>query len=83
MDKILITLEVPALDQCFDVYIPNFLTIDELVPLLAQGLKEISEQLYTISGTELLCQCKTNKVMGNKYTLADYGVENGEHLLII
>lgn len=82
MDKILVTLVVPSVEEEFDVLIPDFLPMKEVACLLAEAVSDVMEKRYAASGYELLCRKEPYMVLHPEYTLAEYGVEHGEYLYL-
>ncbi len=84
MGKILIALEVPAIEEKYDLFIPDFLTVEECTILLAKAITDMTQKQYVYSGKEvLLYHCKEDCIILNKkYTIADYSLKNGESLYI-
>lgn len=84
MSKILIALEVPAIKEKYDLFIPNFLTIEECTILLAKAISDMTQKQYVSSGKEVLLYCSTEGyiILNKKYTILDYGLKNGELLYI-
>ena len=83
MNNVLIRLEVPVISKAYDVWIPSFLKVQELIPLLIDALEELSGQLYKSSGNEFLCYCKHEFILSGDYSLDNYGVQNGDHLMLL
>ena len=54
MEKILIDLYVPSIQMGYDVFVPSDLTLRELLPLLLEGVVDLSGGKYKVSGRELL-----------------------------
>lgn len=84
MGKILIALKVPAIEEKYDLFIPDFLTVGECIVLLAKAVTDMTQNRYVYSGKEvLLYHCREGYIILNKkYTIADYGLKNGESLYI-
>ena len=82
MDHILISLYVPALEEAFDVMVPDFMPVGDVIRLLGQALAELSYGNYVISGNELLCAVDRNQLLLEDYSLSAYGVGNGDRLMI-
>ena len=55
MEKTLLVMEVPSISLQFELWIPDFLKIRELIPLIVKAASEMSDGLYASSGTEMLC----------------------------
>lgn len=82
MDKVLVNLFVPSIGARYDVYIPTFLTVGEISQLLAEILDRLTNHQYASSGEEFLCSLDKNLLLRQEHTLHDYGVVNGEHLML-
>lgn len=83
MEKILVSIECPSIAQKFDVYVPKSLTVKEAAGLLGRGLEELSNHRYVSSGNEFLCMKETKVLLREEATLRDYGIQNGDCLVII
>lgn len=83
MNKILVCLEVPSISQSYELYVPDFLTVRELIPLLVKAVKELSDSLYAASECVLLCAKEQNVLLDEKATLFDYAIGHGDHLVMI
>ena len=82
MSKILITLVIPSVKEEFDVLVPDFLIIKELTALLAEAIADITQNMYTSSGHEVLCRKDPGMILNGGCTLQEYGVKNGEYLYL-
>lgn len=82
MDKILVTFEVPSVALRFDAWVPEFMTPEELRPLLYPLLKELSNDVYVPSGEEVICRKDDGKLLPLEISLKNMQVETGDHLLI-
>ena len=76
MDHILITLYVPAIGQSYDIKIPVSLPIMDITQLLAQAVENLSNGEYVSSDSEILC-------LKNKETPQEYGIQNGDELMMM
>lgn len=83
MDKVLIHMQVPAIGQSFDVYIPTFLSIAEITKLLIKALHDFSERHYVSSGSEVLCHVERNLLLEPDGTPEYYRIKNGDHIILI
>ena len=81
--KILVTVVVPAISAEYDMLLPDFLIINEMVPLIASSVEELSNQVYISSGQEFLCLKERNTLLKHDATLAQYQIQNGDHLVLI
>lgn len=82
MDRRLINLSVPALQQSFDLIIPTTVSAEFLTALLAEGIQELSGGKYIPSGQEKLCMKDPDILLTGNQTLAESGIFTGAHLVL-
>ena len=75
---ILINLAIPALSKNYDMLMPDFLTVRELLPLIVKAVEDLSERSYHASGGEILCG--EFGILDYRLTLNQQHVENGERM---
>lgn len=83
MEKVLIRLEIPAIPDSYDIWVPDFLPIKEIIPLLTKAIQELSDDVYRRSGTEQICNCEREQLLNPNCTLKSNGIKNGQHLLLL
>ncbi len=83
MEKILIHLYVPALMRDYDLFVPQDVPCERLLPVLTDGLLQLSHGRYDPSGQEHLTAEGQKAPMQPDKTLADYGIRDGETLLLV
>lgn len=81
--KLLLTLEVASISQNFEILVPDFLKVKELVPLFVKVAEELSGNLYKSSGMEFLCSAVENTILDSNSTLEEYNIKNGDHLIML
>lgn len=81
MARVLIALRAPTLDRSFDMFLPDDVTIGELIPIICDGLAQITNGYYQKSGAELLCMKDPDKLLNPDKTLSDYNVRSGDQLV--
>ena len=82
MSKILINLSIPAISDSCDIWIPDFLEVQALIPMLANVVTEHSSGRYTSSGQEFLCYVEKNQVLEGTARIQDCSIQNGDHLML-
>ncbi|MBQ7871590.1 MAG: hypothetical protein IJ357_05565 [Oscillospiraceae bacterium] len=82
MEKLLISLYVTSLQQQFDLFVPGALPLRSLIPLITEGLVELSGGRYQPSGRELLCVRRPDVLLDGSMSLEDYRLHNGEELIL-
>ena len=83
MDKIVISLYVPRVEQRYDVRIPVFLTVKEVIGLLSGAVENLTDGRFHASGDELLCEKNRNILLDNSFRIEDYAIGNGDELILI
>ncbi len=83
MEKLLIHLYVPALMRDYDLFVPQNVPIRKLIPVLTDGISQLSLKKYNASGLECLMSSDGNAPLHPDKTLADYGIRDGAMLLLI
>ncbi|WP_418745977.1 hypothetical protein [Frisingicoccus sp.] len=82
MDKILISLYVPSINQHFDVLLPSFMEINSLIPMITEALADITQYRYVPSGEEILCNSSSGILYDRNHTVEECGIRYGEKVYI-
>lgn len=69
--------------ETFDLLVPTHLILSELTKLLVQGIRELCQGHYVLSGQETLSLRQGAAPLDPARTLADYGVEDGVELILV
>lgn len=83
MEKILINLSVPSVQENYDVFVPSDLEIGTLVCVLASGVQDLCNGRYSISEKEMLIRTSPDAVLNPNKTLSDYDIDDGTRLVLI
>lgn len=83
MDKILVNLYIPSVQEHYDLFVPVDMEISGLIVLLAEGVFELSSNRYGISGKEQLILRGEELPLNPAHTLEDYGVQDGAELVLL
>lgn len=83
MDKILIGLNVPAIHKRYDVFVSQTTPIGTLTSVLANGVSQLSNGGYVISGKEMLTMKDPDMLLQPGRCLKEYGIEDGVQLILI
>ena len=81
--KILVNVHIPAIGEHYDILIPESQRIKSVVALIAHTVEELSNHVYVASGEECLCSVEKNILLRHNATLEKYGIQNGDHLMLI
>ncbi len=83
MDKILVRLLVPAVQETFDLFVPQDLEISVLTKLMSDGLETICKDRFSSAEISFLVQKDPDRLFEPSHTLMDYGVEDGAQLVLL
>lgn len=81
--KMLVNVEIPAIDHSYDMLIPDFLQISDVIPLVVEAAEEMSQHEYKASHKETLCYKEGECVLPIDYTIGECNIKNGDTLLLI
>ena len=81
--KILVNVFVPAISERYDILVPKTIKIKNAVSMIAGAVENLSGQQYVSSGEEELCSGEKNIVLRKTATLEQYGIRNGDHLILM
>lgn len=81
--KILVNVFIPAISEKYDVLIPDNLKINSVSSLISSAIESLSNHLYVASGEECLCSIELNTLLRPDATLETYGIQNGDHLIMM
>lgn len=82
MEKKLVNLEIPSLGENYDMFIPEYMYVGDLLKLLIQAVKDLTENRYVSSGGELLCIRESGSILRSDEQLSSYRLRNGDHLVL-
>lgn len=83
MDKVLIEIHIPAIHERYDIFAPTDASIKEIIAIIADGVAEITNGKYIVSGCEQLCMKEPSGLLNPTFTLKHYGVKDGAQLYLI
>lgn len=83
MDKVLIKLYVPIIEQQFDILIPNNRKIYSVIKLLEKGINELSGGFYKPVNMPMLYEKTTGREYDINLSVKDNNIKNGTELVLI
>ncbi len=83
MNKIMVEVYLPAAGKSYDVRIPVFRRIGEIIPLLEVGMAELEPGYFIPSGNSVLCDRETGVILNVNLTVDETGILNGTRLMLI
>jgi len=82
MDKVLVDLYVPALNEHYDVYLPLSRKIYEVEELLAEMIKELSYERYD-NPNNVLCYFDSGKIIDSNLRIIECDISIGTRLMLL
>lgn len=83
MEKILVSLFVPAVQEKYDLFVPSDLEIGTLSSVLANAIHDLSNGRYSVSEKEMLLRTFPDAVFDPNKTLFEYDIGDGTELILI
>lgn len=82
MNKILITVVVPSIEEKYDIYIPISKTIQVTKKLLIKIVNELSNGHFPLK-EDCVIMSDTGVVYENKLTIKECGLKNADKVILI
>ena len=83
MDKVIIEVYVPALDQAFDIFIPLRSQMHEVLSLIKKAIMDLSDGYFVATDETAICYRETGKIINVNMTVFELGIRNGSKLMLI
>ncbi len=83
MNKVFIIVEVPLIEQKFEVYIPIGKKIHKVTSILAKAISELSGGHYPIKDDATLYSKVTGRAYNINMTVKDTDIRNGSEVILI
>ncbi|MEG0826302.1 MAG: hypothetical protein RR404_02400 [Bacilli bacterium] len=83
MNKLLVIVYVPILEQHFDVFIPINKKINDILKLLSKTIYQLSNETFEVSGNLNLINKKTGNYYDLNIVVIDTDIKNGTELILI
>ena len=83
MEKILIKVIIPAVEEEMDAFVPADEPVEKVAALLSEGVKELTGGRFEYGERQMLLLADTEQVINPEATLYDYGIGDGSTLMLI
>lgn len=83
MDKVLVKLYVPALEEKYDMWIPLNRNVHEVINLLMNSVNEINDGIYKPINQPMLYDKSTGKMLNRNLSVKGNNIMNGSELVLI
>lgn len=81
--KVLVELYVPELDIQYNIFIPAYKKISNVIIDIVKGVAELSDGAYKVMYNHALMNSDTCEIYNNNLTIKDAHILNGTKLLLI
>lgn len=83
MNKVLVKLFVPAIEEQYDIWIPISKKTHKIIKLLVKVICEFSEGCYNPTNTPILYDKTTAKPYDVNMTIKENNIKNGAEIVLI
>lgn len=82
-NKALVEISVPASREKFDVLIPLESKMSDVLKLVSSALSELTDGRYRATESAVLCDANSGMIYNVNMEVAELGIKNGSHLMLI
>ena len=83
MNKVFIVLEVPLIEEKYEVYIPIGKKIHKVAAILSKAVSELSGGHYPVKENPMLYSKVTGKAYNINMTVKETDIRNGTEIILI
>lgn len=81
--KALVEISVPAINNTYDVYIPLDCKMRNILLLVSQTIKDLSDGVFLPSNETVLCDFNSGQIYDLTKYAKDLNIKNGSKILMI
>lgn len=82
MDKLLVMVYVPMIEETFDMYIPTVKKVGAVKKLILKIIEENTEGLFVDDGCKYLYDKVTGNLISDEAFVKTSGIKNGSKLIL-
>ena len=83
MNKILVTVYVPAVEKKYDMFVPINVKVSEFINSLQDSILELSNDFYEKNENAVLIDSLTCKVINSNNIVKFSGLRNGSFVMLL
>lgn len=83
MDKVLVEIFVPVLNNSFDMFIPKSSSMAQVLELIKKAIKEMSDGRFVANENTTLCHKEDGTIININLSVAELEIRNGSKLMLI
>lgn len=83
MNKIVVEVQVPAVNKVYDARIPRDVQIWEVAKLISQMVAALEPGMYAEDNQAVLCDYETGQILDTNKLVDDVGLVNGSRVILM
>ena len=83
MDKVLVEIYVPVLNEAYDMFVPLQSRMYEVLELMKRAVKELSEGRFVADNNTAICHRSDGMIINLNMSVFELGIRNGSKLMLI
>lgn len=83
MNKVLVEVYVPLLDQSFDIFIPQQSPMHQVLELIKKAVTELSDGRFVADSATAICYRSDGSILDINMLVYELGICNGSKLMLI
>ena len=83
MDKVLVEVFVPVLEQTFEIFVPLQLPMYEVLELIKKALQEMYDGRFIAHESTVICFRDSGHIINVNLSILELDIKNGSKLMII
>ena len=83
MEKVLVEIFVPAINQSFDMFLPLKEPMYEVLELIKKAVGELSDGLFISNESTAIADRQDGSILNINMTVFELGIQNGSKLMLI
>lgn len=83
MDKVLVSVRVPAMDETYDMFLPESSPMYEVQELIKKAVSTLSHGQYIAGRDSILCFGNNGGIININLSARELGIRNGSRLILI
>ncbi len=83
MDKVLVSVKVPVMDESYDIFIPPSSPMYEVQELIKKAVSTLSHGQFIAGKNSVLCFGNSGGIVNINLSVRELGIRNGSRLILI
>ncbi|MBE5938948.1 MAG: methyltransferase [Lachnospiraceae bacterium] len=83
MDKVLVEIQVPAINEVYDAFIPVDVQLGQVTELVGRLVEKLSDGNFRFSNTTVLCNAETGNIYDINIVVEELKIKNGSRFILI